>query len=59
MSAFIPIHLGAVERSPTDLVPWIQGWAGRDANLLDEMGWFQQGHDLDGWKVREDAVSRQ
>ncbi|KAI2508114.1 hypothetical protein MHU86_6287 [Fragilaria crotonensis] len=58
MSAFIPIHLGAVERSPVDLVPWIQGWAGKEANLLDEMGWFQQGHDLEGWRKGEDSVSR-
>ena len=38
MSAFIPIHLGAVERSTKDLVPWIQSWAGKEAILLDEMG---------------------
>ena len=49
MSAFIPIHLTAAMRSERHLVPWIQSWAGENAMLLDEMAWFQQGHDIEGW----------
>jgi hypothetical protein len=58
MSAFVPIHLTSVERSPLDLVPWIRRWAGKDAVLLTEMGWFQEGHDLEGWKLGVDGFSR-
>ena len=55
-SAFVPIHLGANERSEAkNLVPWIQSWAGANAILLDEMGWFQQGHDIEGWGMRDDG----
>ncbi|KAI2495940.1 hypothetical protein MHU86_18550 [Fragilaria crotonensis] len=49
MSAFVPVHLSAVERSAQSLVPWIREWAGRDAVLLKEMGWFEEGHDIEGW----------
>ena len=58
MSAFVPIHRSAVERSPEDLLPWIQEWGGKDAILLNEMGWFQKGHDLEGWRLAEDGFSR-
>ena len=58
MSAFVPIHLSAVERSTQNLVPWIQKWAGSDAILLNEMGWFSQGHDIEGWKEGGDGFSR-
>ena len=44
MSAFIPIHLGVNERVGGEgVVPWIRTWAGKDAILLDEMGWYQEG----------------
>ena len=56
MSAFIPIHLGAGERGEAfGLVPWIRKWAGSDAIHLDEMGWFQAGHDIVGWKMDNDC----
>ena len=58
MSAFLPIHLTAVERAPPSLVPWIRKWAGSGAILLDEMGWFQEGHDLEGWKTGSDGLDR-
>ena len=59
MSAFIPLHLGAVERARTScLVSWIREWAGEGAILLDEMGWYQQGHDVEGWRMGEDGRSR-
>ncbi|KAI2509912.1 hypothetical protein MHU86_4477 [Fragilaria crotonensis] len=58
MSAFVPIHLSAMERSPLDLVPWIRSWAGKETTILTEMGWFQEGHDVEGWKIGEDGFSR-
>ena len=58
MSVFVPIHLSAVERSPLDLVPWIWDWVGKEAILLDEMGWFNQGHDVEGWVVDPEGFSR-
>jgi hypothetical protein len=58
MSMFVPIHLSSVERSPLNLVPWIQGWAGKEAILLNEMGWFQEGHDVEGWKEGMDGIPR-
>ena len=58
MSVFIPIHLRATERSAERLVPWIRSWAGKDAILLDEMGWYQQGHDIEGWSKGVDGFSR-
>ena len=58
MSAFVPLHLSAVERSTQNLVPWIQKWSGSDAILLNEMGWFSQGHDIEGWKEGRDGFSR-
>jgi hypothetical protein len=35
-SAFVPIHLSAIERLAQNLVPWIRGWAGKEAILLAE-----------------------
>ncbi len=58
MSAFVPIHLSAVERSPENLVPWIREWSGMDALLLDEMGWFETGHDVEGWNLDTDGFER-
>ena len=56
MSGFIPIHLGAHERSQGHkLVHWIQSWAGTESILLDEMDWFQKGHDIEGWECRTDG----
>lgn len=48
MTAFIPIHQSAVERSPR-LLPWVRSWSGSASLLLTPEGWFQEGHDIDGW----------
>lgn len=48
MTAFIPIHLTATERSP-GLLKWIRSWSGDHSILLDGDGWFQEGHDIEGW----------
>ncbi len=40
MSAFVPIHMSAVERTVENFVPWIRRWAGKEAFLLREIGWF-------------------
>ena len=49
MSAFIPVHLGAGQRGdPSSLMSWIREWAGPGAILLEEMDWFQKGHDIEG-----------
>ena len=59
MSAFIPIHLGANERrGGGGVVPWIKAWSGEDAILLDAMGWYQSGHDIEGWVDEEGGFSR-
>jgi hypothetical protein len=50
MSAFIPIHLSGIERSPS-LLDWLKGWCGGDAILLSPMEWFSEGHDISGWEV--------
>ena len=51
MTLHIPVHLSAIERSPTDLVPWIRSWSEEESILLDEAGWFQTGHDIEGWSL--------
>lgn len=58
MTIHIPIHLTAVEWSPTDLVPWIRSWSGNKSILLDEAGWFQSGHDIKGWSMDRDGFER-
>ena len=59
MSVFIPVHLGAGQREdPGALMRWIKGWTGAGAILLDEMGWFQQGHDIEGWTIGAGGCSR-
>jgi hypothetical protein len=57
MVAHVPIHLSAVDRSP-NLVPWIRSWCGEKIILLDERGWFETGHDIEGWKVGCDKFER-
>lgn len=47
MESFIPIHLTAVQRSPT-LEGWIHSWTGHSAIMLNEEGWFEAGHDIAG-----------
>lgn len=60
MVMHIPIHISAVTRSPLDLVPWIQSWSGGPLHtiLLDEAGWFQAGHDIEGWSGGIDGFQR-
>ena len=54
MTAFIPIHLSAVDRSP-GLVDWVKGWCGSNAMLLTPMGWFGEGHDISGWTIDDES----
>lgn len=58
MVAYIPVHVSAVERSPIDLVPWIRSWSGKDTRLLEPEGWFESGHDIEGWRRDEDGFER-
>jgi hypothetical protein len=40
MMEYVPLHLDAMEQSPT-LLPWIQSWyQGQDLEVLDPDGWF-------------------
>jgi hypothetical protein len=52
MSSFIPIHLSALERSPK-IEAWLRSWCGNDAMILTPEDWFQEGHDISGWELRE------
>ena len=48
MLSFIPLHLSAVDRSPS-LVGWINSWfQDKEVELLEPEDWFERGHDLDG-----------
>ena len=51
MLSFVPLHLGAVDRSP-GLKEWINSWARRvrdeDLTLLTPEDWFERGHDIVG-----------
>jgi hypothetical protein len=54
MVAHIPIHLATTERS-SNLVPWIRSWCcGEDATLLTPEGWFDTGHNIEGWDMGSD-----
>ena len=57
MVAHIPVHLDAAERSPS-LVPWIKSWCDKDATHLGPEGWFELGHDIEGWESRSDGFER-
>jgi hypothetical protein len=57
MVAHVPIHLSAEDRSP-NLVPWIRSWCGEKAILLDQRGWFEAGHDIEGWQMGRDQFER-
>ena len=49
MEFFVPIHLGAIERSP-EILPWIKSWAKTEVKsdwlLLSPEHWFDRGHDF-------------
>ena len=57
MVAHIPIHMSSISRAP-NLVPWIRSWCGEDAILLDENGWFESGHGIEGWDMGKDGFER-
>ena len=57
MSEFIPIHVSAPDRHP-DLLPWILSWTSTESILLDPMGWFTRGHDIEGWASHPDGFER-
>ena len=56
-TSFIPIHLSALQRSPS-LIKWIRSWLCKDAISLSEMDWFDVGHDIDGWEMGLDGFER-
>ena len=58
MRVHIPIYLSAVDHSTHDLVRWIQSWADPKAELLNPLGWFQAGHDIEGWVACADGFDR-
>mmetsp|Transcript_20683 Transcript_20683/g.30301 ORF Transcript_20683/g.30301 Transcript_20683/m.30301 type:complete len:1268 (-) Transcript_20683:9637-13440(-) len=58
MLSHVPIHIDAIERSPT-LLPWVLEWAsqlGHKVELLDPEGWFERGHDIGGGTRNVDNV---
>ncbi|KAI2505417.1 hypothetical protein MHU86_9030 [Fragilaria crotonensis] len=57
MSAFIPIHKSARDRSP-DFIKWIKSWSGEGSLILNPMDWFEAGHDTDGWAMGVDGFER-
>ena len=61
MLSFVPLHIGAVDRSPA-LLDWINSWAkevrNEDLILLDPEGWFERGHDLVGGDRQRDGFWR-
>ena len=57
MVAHIPVHLDASKRSP-NLVPWIRSWSDEEATHLEPEGWFESGHDIEGWQMGSDGFER-
>ena len=45
MLSFCPWHFNAFERNQ-HLKPWIESWAGNDAEFLTPKLWYSRGHDL-------------
>jgi hypothetical protein len=46
--SFIPLHLSAIERSPT-LLPWLNSWINQHLKVLTPCDWHELGHDVRGW----------
>jgi hypothetical protein len=44
MLSFIPLHLSAIERSPS-LKDWVSSWLGEGTEFLTPEQWFSRGHD--------------
>ena len=57
LMSYLPFHLSASQRSP-DLIPWIQTWAGHEAELLRPEDWFIRGHDIVGGGISIDGFWR-
>ena len=57
MLEFVPLHLTALQRSPT-LKNWITSWAGSALETLTSSGWFERGHDITGGAVGHDSFWR-
>jgi hypothetical protein len=48
MMSFIPLHLSAVDRSPT-LQDWLKSWLPGSPQVLEPVDWFQLGHGIVGY----------
>lgn len=57
MSAYIPIHLSAVDRS-SELIDWMKSWCGLEAIEMKPSDWFSEGHDIAGWRMDYDGFER-
>ena len=57
METFIPIHLSALDRSPT-VKEWIESWTTPSIINLNPRDWFDTGHDIDGWERSWDGFDR-
>jgi hypothetical protein len=57
MTSFIPIHMGACERHP-QIYLWVKSWTSNTLVDLSPSGWFQEGHDIQGWVCGQDGFSR-
>ena len=57
MISYIPIHLGAIDRHPA-LEEWLRSWTTDELIHLAPTDWFDQGHDIDGWRQCHDGFSR-
>ena len=59
MLSFVPLHLGAAERS-SRLVSWVASWAEKvkdqPLELLAPEGWYERGHDIVGGGLNADGV---
>ena len=59
MLSFVPLHKTAIERSPK-LLDWVSGWCEvadfGSLEVLDEDGWFERGHDIDGSRLNPDGM---
>ncbi len=57
MLTFVPLHRGALDRSP-DLLQWIQLWSpNRLLRPLSPLEWFTLGHGVTSYSVNTDGVT--
>ena len=57
MKSFIPIHLSALSRS-SGLETWIKSWSSDSLITLETRGWFDRGHDIEGFRSSWDDFER-